>query len=265
MYKRRVIMFSTVVVLVVMLGAFVFLLLSKWRADWCENSAKRVCLSLGSYLATHDGCLPPPFIENKVTGQRHSWRVILLPYLTYPGVYGRYSFQESWNSSRNRELLKFDEYACTTHSKSPEMTNYVAVTGENTLWPTPKKPADYRYYTDDEHKQRQLPTNTGRKVLAEWSKKIVLVELVESDIPWTEPRDVTLDEFINTIMTNPKGRFYNKYVKGIRAIDASGQLRVIDPYDDVDTIRRMFVVTGEGAASSPRTHAQGKSDGGVGQ
>ena len=72
------------------------------------------------------------------------------------------------------------------------------------------------------------------------------MELVESDIPWKEPRDVTLNEFIDVVKKNPRGAFYNKYVNGILAFDLSGQIRVIDPYDDPDRIRSMFVVAEDG-------------------
>lgn len=243
MYYRRLIAFSTVVVL---FGASVVLLRAKWMSDACETSAVSIFLSLRGYRDSHGGHLPPPFIEDKDTGERHSWRAMLLPYrISNPSIWEQYSFQESWNGSGNRQFGNRGDFACTAHSNSPEMTNYIAVVGKNTLWPPPEEP-------------QMWPATVGMRVEPKWPNKIVLVELVESYIPWTEPRDITLDEFINTIKADPKGSFYNKYVKGIRAIDASGQLRVIDPYDDVDTIRRMFVVTGE--ASSPSTDAQEESD-----
>jgi hypothetical protein len=39
--------------------------------------------------------------------------------------------------------------------------------------------------------------------------------------------------------------FYNKYVNGIQAIDLSGRIIIIDPADEPDRIRRMFVVAEE--------------------
>ena len=42
-----------------------------------------------------------------------------------------------------------------------------------------------------------------------WTK-IVLVELVESDISWLEPKDVTLEEFLDALKRNPQGEFYSK-------------------------------------------------------
>lgn len=251
MYYRRLIVFSTVVVLVVLFGASVVLLRQRWLADACEASATSISLSLQGYRDSHGGRLPPSFIEDKDTGERHSWRAMLLPFrISNPSIWEQYSFQESWNSSGNRQFGNRSDFACTAHSKSPEMTNYVAVVGKNTLWPPPEEP-------------QMWPASVGMRVEPKWPNTIVIVELVESHIPWTEPRDITLDEFINTIKANPKGPFYNKCVHGIRAIDASGQLRVIDPYGDVDTIKRMFVVTGEATTSPPSTEPQEESDASV--
>jgi hypothetical protein len=215
----------------------------------CAVDAKSLALSFASYLNAHRGCLPPPFIEDQETGQRHSWRVLLLPNRTYDFVYGCYSFHDSWESARNSEVGRTPQYACCAHSTSPEMTNYVAVVGKDTLWPEPAKPAEYEYITVGENDTR-WPAPKGTHVPPECRNKIMLVELVKSTIPWMEPRDVTLDEFIDAIKQNPKGEFYNKYVNGIRAIDASGQVRVIDPYDDIDKIRDMFLTGREDASAS---------------
>ena len=209
------------------------------------------CAVALKYLDTHKGCLPPSYIEDRQTGERHSWRVILLPHVTYDYIYGRYSFQEPWNGPHNRALLSYmPSCVCPTHSRSSELTNYVAVIGEHTFWPEPRTPRVYPFATVGEH-DTHWPAPRGRHVPGKnvppdsWTK-IVLVELVQSDIQWTEPRDVTLDEFIDTLKTNPKGAFYNKDVKGIQAIDISGNISVIDPYDDLDKIRNMFLVADDG-------------------
>ncbi len=208
----------------------------------CEIMAKSLALSIGGYLDSHKGCLPPPYIEDPETGQRHSWRVILLPNVTYDYIYGGYSFQKPWNSPHNRALFRYvPSYVCPTLSRSSELTNYVAVVGENTLWPEPKAPNEYPFAEVGE-RPTNWPAPRGRKMRRDCWTKIVLVELADSNIPWLEPRDVTLDEFLDAVKRNPRGAFYNKYAKGIQAIDASGNVIVIDPYDDLNKIRNMFLV-----------------------
>jgi hypothetical protein len=214
------------------------------HAQDCEAAARKLALALYAYRQSHEGCLPPPYIEDVETGERHSWRVILLPNVAYDFSYGDYSFQERWNSSRNRALFsRLTCYACPAHSRSPELTNYVAVVGDETFWPEPKAAKSYSYATVGEH-DTDWPAPKGRNVmLPDWRTKIVLVELVDSDLRWMEPRDISLKEFLDVVKSDPRGPFYNKYVKGIRAIDADGQLRIINPYDDRDEIRSMFVLT----------------------
>lgn len=172
-----------------------------------------------------------------------------MPFLTYANSYSGYSFREPWNSSGNQKLgpklANITDYACPAHSQSSEMTNYVAVVGENTLWRQPEDPKAYECLTvgEDVYAVR-WPLPQGVKPPRDSGKKVIVVELVDSDIPWMEPRDVTLDEFIESIKNDPEGKFYNKHVNGIRAIDISGSVVVIDPYDDIEKIKNMFVVTG---------------------
>ena len=239
-------LFAGLAALALVLGYILVLEINGSNARACTVEAKAVALAFIKYVDTHKGCLPPAFIEDKETGERHSWRVILLPHLAYDYMYGGYFFRESWNSPHNRELMKNrTRYACPAHSQSSEMTNYVAVVGTNTLWPEPRTPTAYEWATVGEH-NTHWPSPKGRKVTPECVTRIAFVELVESDIPWKEPRDVTLNEFIDAVKKNPRGAFYNKYVNGILAFDLSGQIRVIDPYDDPDRIRSMFVVAEDG-------------------
>ncbi|MBN1591572.1 MAG: DUF1559 domain-containing protein [Pirellulales bacterium] len=250
--------FSAVAALVLSVAYFLSLAFEKTQARVCENSAIRMARSLKSYRDAHGGRLPPPFIRDKETGQRHGWRVILLPYVTDDFLYGTYDFRQPWNHPINRQIgnprkgIPVTGYACAAHTYSSDMTNYIAVVGENTLWPEPEEPTDYEYTTVGADNVR-WPAPQGNDVPPDGSAKIVLVELVRSNIPWMTPSDITLDEFIAAVEKNPEGEFFNSHVNGIRAIDASGQLTVIDPYDDSDSIRRRFLVADEEAASDSPT------------
>lgn len=246
--NKLTMLFAVATALALSLACTVTLAVRRSNAHACECCAESVALSLMAFIDSHKGCLPPQYLEDPETGQRHSWRVLVLPHQTYDYIYGGYSFGEPWSSPHNQTLLKnITNYACPAHSRSSEMTNYVAVVGEETVWPKPKTPRDFIYATVGEHNVH-WPAPTGKKVLPDCRTKIVLVELVESDIPWMEPRDVTLDEFLAAVTQEPEGAFYNKYVKGIRAIDGAGHVRIIKPYDDIREIRKMFVV-GEGEIS----------------
>jgi hypothetical protein len=240
--RRWTIVAGAATVLILCLVSISVIAINRAKHQACDVMARSLWLSLHSYIDAHQGCLPPLYIEDPETGQRHSWRVILLPNVTYDYIYGGYSFQEPWNSPHNRALFRYvPSYVCPTLSRSSELTNYVAVVGENTLWPEPKAPSEYPFAEVGE-RPTNWPAPRGRKMRRDCWTKIVLVELADSNIPWLEPRDVTLDEFLDAVKRNPQGAFYNKYAKGIQAIDASGNVIVIDPYDDLDKIRNMFLV-----------------------
>jgi len=239
---KSTMLFSGAMALALILACILARMVGRSKAHSCEVSAASVSLALRKYADTHEGCLPPPFVKDPESGERHSWRVVILPHLTYDNRYRGYLFGEPWWSTRNRTVSKrVTHYACPTHSRSDQMTNYVAVVGEGTAWPEPKSPEVFPYASVGENSVR-WPSPKGRDVLPDFRTRIVLLELVDSDISWMEPRDVTLDEFLAAVQQDPEGAFYNNYVKGIRAIDGAGHLRIINPYDDVNEIRKMFVV-----------------------
>ena len=145
-WRKWIVVAGVMVALGLSLGSIVVVAVNRSKAQACQVMARSLALSLLCYLDSHKGCLPPPYIEDPETGQRHSWRVILLPNVTYDYIYGGYSFQEPWNSPHNRALFRYvPSYVCPTLSRSSELTNYVAVVGENTLWPEPKAPNEYPF------------------------------------------------------------------------------------------------------------------------
>ena len=96
------------------------------------------------------------------------------------------------NDEGNRAIL--DRYVGTIQCPSREqpesnVTQYVAVVGEGTLWPGTVG--------------QQLPASAvaiGRdrpQVSDERRPRILLVEWPVSDIEWTQPRDVSMEDFLS--------------------------------------------------------------------
>jgi hypothetical protein len=210
--------------------------------EQCKVYLRHVYLALHDYIRGHRGFLPPPYIKDKEGTPTQSWRAVILPsIMPYEHIFGQYKISEPWNSPHNAWFANaITPYACPTHSQSPDVTNYLAVVGENTLWTPPMRDGPYEFPIIGE--RTPWPCIENRSQSSGSPDTIVLVELVQSDIPWAEPRDITLDDFLNTIRRNPKGSFYNTYINGIRAVDASGKIIVIDPNDAISRIREMFLV-----------------------
>jgi hypothetical protein len=129
------------------------------------------------YRSVH-GCYPPAYLADEDGQPMHSWRVLVLPGLGHQDVYDAYRFDEPWDSPHNRELMsEVTEFSSPHGNDSPRKpghTAFVALVGPNTMWPgaTGRKPNEVR---------------DGM------SKTLLLVEAPGRDIPWMEPRDLTLE------------------------------------------------------------------------
>jgi hypothetical protein len=145
----------------------------------CANCLQQISLALHNYVQAN-GCFPPAYIADKNGKPMHSWRVLILPYIAGSSFYKQYNFGEPWNGPNNKKLLPQRPfvYACPDDDKNflalgATSTNYVAVVGASAAWSgsKPKKATD----------------------LSPMSQTITIVEVSDADIPWTAPRDVSLD------------------------------------------------------------------------
>lgn len=162
--------------------AIFFTLASAWRearrsaiasASQCPLNQLQMALRL--YEDEH-GCLPPAYIADPDGNPMHSWRVLVLPYIEEPTLYNAYDFTEPWNGPNNRKLADKmpDIFQCPSEPKSNSHTNYVVIVGPDTAFPGSRSTS-----LDDFHDGLD---NT-----------ILLVEIADSDIVWTEPRDLHVD------------------------------------------------------------------------
>jgi len=143
----------------------------------CMNNLRQIALALHNYHADH-GCFPPAFIADSQGRPMHSWRVLVLPYMSEKALYDQYRFDEPWDGPNNSTLANAipRAFQCPSDHRQvgkPGMTNYLAVVGPKAAWPgkRPRKLADFVDGT---------------------SETILLVEVHNSGILWTEPRDLDL-------------------------------------------------------------------------
>jgi hypothetical protein len=149
------------------------------RRVTCMNNLHQISLAVLTYEAQYH-CFPPAYIPDKNGKPMHSWRVLMLPYLQRKDLYNLYNFNEPWDGPNNRKLLAHRPriFACPSDNKaSATTTSYVAVVGKNALW-RPGKPRSL-----DELALHEGASNT-----------VMLVEVANSGVNWTEPRDFCIDE-----------------------------------------------------------------------
>jgi hypothetical protein len=140
-----------------------------WRAQ-CRNNLKQIEIALYNYRDDH-GTLPPGFTSSGNGKPTHSWRVLLLPYIDQRDLFDQYDLSEPWNGPNNIRLAeKRPEIYTCSHGHIPfsSSANYLALLD-----------------TDASLKLGETEKNGDRT-----DKTIWLVENTESEIQWTEPRDL---------------------------------------------------------------------------
>ena len=152
----------------------------------CTNNLKQVGLALHNI---HDarGQFPPAFMADEAGQPMHSWRTLVLPFLEQNHLYQAYDFKQPWNSPKNQAVIAESRFSGETMQCpsidnlgcSKDRADYVAVTGADTIWPADGTSRSLKDITVD-------PSNVA-----------MLIEINNSDIQWSEPRDIKLEDLLS--------------------------------------------------------------------
>jgi len=190
------------------------------RRVQCSANLKQIGLALRSYEVQY-GCLPPSCIYDATGRAKHSWRVLILPFLGFESLYKQYDFTEPWDGPNNRKLLEArpfvyacpaDKFALAHHSTS---TSYLAVVGAKAVW------------------QQSKPIRFDPNVQEQLNATVLMIETSNSNIPWTEPKDFSIDDLqasqvdsptiIHISHMRPHGLFHYETPHGINVALADGR------------------------------------------
>jgi hypothetical protein len=189
--------------------------------DLCRNNLKMISLALAGYADLHK-CYPPARILDDHGRPIHSWRAVLMPFFHYRFL-EVYSLSEPWNSPNNKTYtdLPVPVFQCPSkiHPGKPCITNYVAVVGPETMWP-----GDYSATPDE-------VTNPDG---------ILLVEYPDSRIPWCEPRDLTVDEFVSMLESRWSQGDFGPHPSGLLYVTVRGDVRALDRHIDLTALRKLL-------------------------
>lgn len=154
----------------------------------CQSHLNQMHLALHNYHDTF-GCFPPAFVADADGKPMHSWRVLLLPFIDQLPLYKGYRLDEPWNSPHNLQIaerLNAEMFRCPNRPRGsdPRLTNYVVIVGAGTAFP-----------------------GTGVSRLEDFAdgleNTILMAEIANSDILWTEPRDLVVDH-MSFAINDPK-------------------------------------------------------------
>lgn len=144
----------------------------------CQYNLHQIGIALHNY---HDqyGTFPPAYVADENGKPMHSWRVLILPMLEQEELYKQYRFDEPWDGPNNRmlhdKMPKVFQCPSDEHEHDNRFSNYVAVVGTETAWPS-SEALNLSDIEDDS------------------SNTILVVEMSKSYIHWMEPRDLNFDK-----------------------------------------------------------------------
>lgn len=140
----------------------------------CSDNLRRIGVALSQYHDKH-GSYPPAFVADETGKPKHSWRVLILPFLGEQDLFNKYDFSEPWDSPVNAKVAEQmpDVFACPSDEgvKVVDETSYMVVTGSKTVFPK---------------------SSSTRKadIGDDLSLTIMLVEVHDSGVSWLEPKDI---------------------------------------------------------------------------
>ena len=195
------------------------------RRETCGYHLKSSAIALSNYNDTY-GSLPPAHLKNQDGESVLSWRVCTSDIVFYDIDYREeYDFSLPWNDPANNFLdAPRSGFQCPSrHVDGRTTTDYVAVTGPETMWP-------------DEGK-REWPDEDAHQ-------PILIVEWPDSDIHWAEPRDVTIKEFLDWFQQPVKER-KRTHPRSLLCIDTAMKIHELSLDSDPEEVRRMLTVQSE--------------------
>lgn len=139
------------------------------------NNMRQLALAMLNYESAY-GHFPPAVVQHD-SGQVHSWRIAILPFLEEGEMYQAYRFDEPWNSEHNAAITK-DMPPSFKHPASESESNacYFAAIGPSTVF----APGKLTTFPD----------------LLDGSSDTILLLEAKRDCHWAKPEDIPFADAI---------------------------------------------------------------------
>jgi hypothetical protein len=190
------------------------------RRHACTNNLKQIGIALQNYHDVH-GCFPAPFSVDANGKPLHSWRVAIEPFMGSSSFGGTFDQALPWDNPKNLQASApwSHLFQCPSarHPKGSGFTNYVMVVG-------------------------QSREGSGTK------EAIIVVEIADSDINWTEPRDLNFDEMSFKINDKSNPSISSHHAHGALAVFADGSVHFLDEAIEPDELKKLLTKNLEDAS-----------------
>jgi len=198
----------------------------------CGNNLKLIGMALRGYHEVY-GCFPAPYSVDDSGRPLHSWRVAIEPFRARSTIFqSSFDFTLSWSHPKNLKVsTPIADYGFTCPaSRSPPgsgFTNYVMVVGQ---------------------KRRAQVRNTEENPDA-----IFVVEIADSNIHWTEPRDLNFDEMSFRVNDYSEPSISSRHRHGAMVIYADGRVHFLDESTNPDELEYLLTENLDDASARTNT------------
>ena len=198
------------------------------RRAQCANNLKQIGLAMHNYHTAY-GSFPPAYIPDAKGKPKHSWRVLLLPYMGEQALYSQYRFAEPWDGPNNRLLANaiVQVYRCPSGIKTNSpTTDYVMIVGPGTI-------------SDGPSATKIQDIKDGM------STTILVVEIPNSNIPWMKPQDLDAKS-TKVAVGSPQGpRIGSRHPGGANVLFADGSVRFLSGSISPSIFQGMTTIDGD--------------------
>ncbi len=197
------------------------------RRAQCVNNLRQINLALLNYESAN-GCFPPAYIPDENGKPKHSWRVLVLPYLEQQLLYDQYDMDEPWDSPNNLALASQmpPVFRCPSDpSADSSTTSYVMIVGPGCI-------------SDGSSVSRVQDIQDGA------SNTILIVEAAGEGVRWSEPRDLDATQISFEVNDRTGGGIRSGHPRVANAGFVDGSVRGLSSDTDPDVVAALTTIAG---------------------
>jgi hypothetical protein len=145
------------------------------RRSHSAGQLSQLRVALHNYADTH-GTYPPAYLADEDGRPMHSWRVLILPFISEEALWEQYDFDLPWNDPHNLKVARKmpssfrSPFSPDDHDQG--LTPYLAITGPDTVLG---------------ETEGRSPASLGDEA----AHKLAVVQYEGQPVFWTEPTDIT--------------------------------------------------------------------------